>query len=1275
MANEVVGQVSVRVVPDGTQFGPELQALLNRAQQQANQATGAISQGLNNSNKAAEQLGQTINNDVAGGLARAALETAGFTAAIYAMRSMVDSTINRFAVLFDQITKARAGFTAIIGERAGDTLLDQVREFAKETPFNAGEIIEYSQQLLGVGVAAQKIIPLLQNTGDIIASVGGDTQNLSRVLFTLTQIQTVGRLVGQDAMQLQSALIPITRYLSDYLGKTTAEIKKMQEQGAISAETVFAAISAQGEKVAGAMDASVRTIQGAREVLGDTVTMTFQDSEALQRIYQDIVDAYLAMSERLADPDVQNTIARLLDGVGDLYDALKPLIAEISGSAGTAALAGLNSFASILKVLADVIDAIPVPILESIAQVLAVMATLRAPAYFMQYVQNIQTLSGLFTPGGMARGVQRFTSAVDAQTSATRAAAAATAAENVELAKKDALITGMTGRLSRYANVARGAAQIGAMLAGQALQGQSETNVAAQTAGGALTYGAIGASFGPWGAAIGAGFGAISGFINASEAKARQHAEEMAEIGRQAALNFIEAGGFVYNSATGRSGGALDAEMDRIIMERAGLERVRSKVMDSVDGDLARMAASRVNADEIAQVTAQLEVYREKATELFGPVEDSIKAARDALSGIDTELEDLFFEQNRIAGIPLGGMRLRDWDEIEEAANRYGVSLAEIGQMGGEAFAKIVKEIDSLPDATQAAVEAANRYVTVWEEAAKIQAAIYDNQQKVITLQNSARTSARDAMSAGLAAVLNPGDQDRQYAAQNALLAAQEIASVRARAESIIATETEIERVRENLEGPARDRMVERLEATKEQNAADAGAAAAARVLNDVLTQQNMVLNALSPSMRQAAADANAFMTALAEGQAIASGVYGPQIQQQQQRISLLQTEQSLYSAVSATILDGATAMELAQLDAAMLSYQQSVLADAYARTGDLAYATAQATEATALATELASAAWSTATAEVVKLDGALDSVSGRRAVAQVQVQGVMEALAQIDLIEARLRELGSSGVGGGSALDAAARDEYRKQVEEAQRTIDLLSGKIQPTTDRDREILGGVATSAAAMLPEDTAAKKIADEAERAARELAQKMEQASNSLETAIENAAQSMVQAAEAWKGNIKEATQYEAAVSANRALRNTNRQISDITELNAGFQALKAAGLSEAALTALDINSITDLRQVRKLLRSDPAQLAALSAAVEERDRSARELSDSRVQEQTRLTIVQAIVAAAEILGYAPDSPQVQAALGTLNADITITTDNPEDALAQLMSALSGGTLTR
>ena len=792
----IVGEVGLIVKPVDNGFNADVQRIINKIESQAQFKVGADTSSASSAVQAltgqANQLGESF--------AQSAINVAGITAAVYALKGAANTVIGKFSTLFDQLAQAKAGFSSILkSENAGNNLLTDIQEFARVSPFVTQELVNYSQQLLGVGLSAERITPLLKDVGNIISSVGGDTQNLGRVLFTLTQIQSIGRLAGQDAMQLQSALIPITKYLSEYLGKTTVEVKKLQEQGKISADTVFAAITAQCKNVEGAMDKATRNIAGARAILSDTITLMLQRSPELQKIFEDIFKSIVKFSNYLSKDDVSVAIDELMTSVGKIYEGLKPLGVAIADIGSTVGINGLKSITSILSAFGAALDAIPEPAIKLFAGFIVTMGAVRAPLMLLKYVNSFQNLyQGVMRA---ATGVSKANVEMEENAIAANSAAAANGRFAAALNKVGIAATGTgTPRKGLGADKAAAGLGIGLGVAGSFVSdGNGGTRDAIGTT---AQFAAIGSIAGPWGIAAGAAIGALSSIASTSRKVAKQVREDAKEAAAGWAAEFQKNLTYEFGSdVTKDSLNAYLAESDKSASLIATYEerlKTTQEEIDRLGGPMAlAFAGTQTTALDKAKSSADgyrlaIQKAKDEQEALFGPDSQSaeyLRSLADDIAKIQFANPVAENQKLRVPDFPgnlvpqrtfsadqlsvLTGQTtpdsIADMKLIEAELKSWGITLDDIATKTEPEILAMVTLFSQLPDSIRDAVTAASS----WNDKLKEGAATADTmwgpakaQISSIISYNTAITSALDAQTK---AAFNLKDENAQLAAQREL--------------------------------------------------------------------------------------------------------------------------------------------------------------------------------------------------------------------------------------------------------------------------------------------------------------------------------------------------------------------------------------------------------------------------------------------------------------------------------------------------------------------------
>lgn len=189
-----------------------------------------------------------------------------------AAKQLVINPIN----LADQYSSAKIGFSTLLGESAGQQMMNDLDAFAKATPFKSSEVIGQTQRMLAMGWDAENIIEDMTTIGDAAAATGKGEQGLQQIVTALAQIKTKGRLSTEELNQLAEAGISAKRYLAEGLGYGTgdegiAAMTKDLEDGAIASGKALEALLSGMKEYQGMMDKTANeTVEGLWSQIQDT---------------------------------------------------------------------------------------------------------------------------------------------------------------------------------------------------------------------------------------------------------------------------------------------------------------------------------------------------------------------------------------------------------------------------------------------------------------------------------------------------------------------------------------------------------------------------------------------------------------------------------------------------------------------------------------------------------------------------------------------------------------------------------------------------------------------------------------------------------------------------------------------------------------------------------------------------------------------------------------------------------------------------------------------
>lgn len=218
-----------------------------------------------------------------------AITGAGITAAVTLPAIAAAKGMLNVAMSMEQ---SRIAFTTMLksGEKA-NAFLQDLRNFAKSTPFEFTELQDAARRMLAFGFAAEKVLPMMTNIGDAVAGLGLGAEGVNRVTLALGQMQAKSKVSAQEMMQLTEAGIPAWKYLAEAMGKSTSEVMKMSEQGLIPAgQAIDYILAGMNKDFGGMMAAQSQTAAGQLSNLKDSIIeLATSLGESLLPIAKDLI--------------------------------------------------------------------------------------------------------------------------------------------------------------------------------------------------------------------------------------------------------------------------------------------------------------------------------------------------------------------------------------------------------------------------------------------------------------------------------------------------------------------------------------------------------------------------------------------------------------------------------------------------------------------------------------------------------------------------------------------------------------------------------------------------------------------------------------------------------------------------------------------------------------------------------------------------------------------------------------------------------------------------
>ncbi len=134
-------------------------------------------------------------------------------------------------------------FTTLLkdGDQAKNFLND-LAQFAANTPFELQGLTDTAKKLLAFKFQAQDIIPIMQTVGDAAAMLGSGQDGINGMTMALSQMQAKGKVQGEELLQLAERGVNAYQYLADAMGVSVAEAQDKVSKGMVSSKEGINAI-------------------------------------------------------------------------------------------------------------------------------------------------------------------------------------------------------------------------------------------------------------------------------------------------------------------------------------------------------------------------------------------------------------------------------------------------------------------------------------------------------------------------------------------------------------------------------------------------------------------------------------------------------------------------------------------------------------------------------------------------------------------------------------------------------------------------------------------------------------------------------------------------------------------------------------------------------------------------------------------------------------------------------------------------------------------------
>ncbi len=370
-ATATVGTAGVAVA----QTGRQMQAAGRSASSMAASASQASRQ-VRQVGESAKQTTRSVET-MSRGLYGANQTTLGMITAMYGMQIIggLFNLAGAATVAFNgQLEQSQVAWENMLQSADGARyVLNLLKEFSAVTPFEFPELEQDVRLLASFGFAVNDILQkgpkgfqgLAVDIGNAAAYGGRGAEAIKGITVALGSMKMAGKVNAQDMMQMINAGVPAWDILAKYIGKSTAEVRKMSDAGEISGETMVKAFQAwaRSPQVGKMMEAQSRTFLGVISTIKDNLRIGLSDAflPVFNRI-ADLARAFADVTQTAAFTSTMSQIAGVLSGLLVILDSIPAPLRNAAAIFGVVAVAVAGASA-VFGVLAMALGAVLGPVL------------------------------------------------------------------------------------------------------------------------------------------------------------------------------------------------------------------------------------------------------------------------------------------------------------------------------------------------------------------------------------------------------------------------------------------------------------------------------------------------------------------------------------------------------------------------------------------------------------------------------------------------------------------------------------------------------------------------------------------------------------------------------------------------------------------------------------------------------------------------------------------------------------------------------------------------
>lgn len=242
-------------------------------------AINQVAQAMQNMQNQVGKNSASLNSSLSATLSQLSSKLSSFgtnmTAMFTAPLALLGKSLFQSA---SQIEQAAISFEVFTGSaETAKRLMEEFKNIAVNSPLQFQDIATGSQVLMGYGVTANQVTPIVKMLGDIS---GGNADKFSRLALAFGQVNAAGRLMGQENRQMINAGFNPLLAISEKTGESMASLSQRMKEGRISVQEVadaFYYATSEGGRFNGMAQKQSETLGGLFNKLNESIFLALAD--------------------------------------------------------------------------------------------------------------------------------------------------------------------------------------------------------------------------------------------------------------------------------------------------------------------------------------------------------------------------------------------------------------------------------------------------------------------------------------------------------------------------------------------------------------------------------------------------------------------------------------------------------------------------------------------------------------------------------------------------------------------------------------------------------------------------------------------------------------------------------------------------------------------------------------------------------------------------------------------------------------------------------------